>query len=216
MKKPIRRPRVIIFDFNGTMVNDFSISYLSVIKIFKNFKLIPPTEEEFRNGISTDFMKFYHSRGIPKEITAEDLNIHRKNIFRKNIDQLELRDGLISILDICDEFNIQKVIISAEDGELLSEMLKKFGMKNRFDYIAPDVKDKLPHILKVLKKTGVAPKQVVLIDDSKDGLLAGNRAKVWTVGFPHGYNPREMVESASPSFIIENLIDVLKLFPSGR
>ena len=66
-------------------------------------------------------------------------------------------------------------------------------------------------ILYTLDKLGVAPFEVVFVDDTNVGLTAGIRAGVHTIGITTGNNTYEQIQSVNPTTIIQRFSDIPKI-----
>jgi len=131
--------KVAIFDWNGTLCDDFPIVYKVVQKIFSHFGIKPPTPTRYRNEIEADFIRLYHNYGIPSGVTADYLN----DKFRRPILQLfwnraKLQNGARYVLSNCKKLGFECAIISGEMAAILKKRLVDFKIAGYFDYVAAD------------------------------------------------------------------------------
>lgn len=212
----MKKFKVAIFDWNGTLFNDFYVAYKVVIEIFRHYRLKPPTPRKYRNEIEADFIKFYHRHGIPSHVTATELNSKfRKPILLKHWNEVKLQKGARNVLSYCKRSGLKCAIISAEMSEILKKRLIKLGIEKYFDYVAADahLKPKAELMRILINKIGVKPKEMFYVDDSCDGIKSAKEVGIKTIGFTSGYYSKKRIISAEPDFVIDDLrkvIDIIK------
>ncbi|MDI6734208.1 MAG: HAD-IA family hydrolase [Patescibacteria group bacterium] len=193
---------LIIFDWNGTALNDLPLVYGSVCSIFKTYGVKPPTLKTYREEITADFMKFYRHYGIPKTASHNDLNKLRARYFEKNWNKAKLRPGVKLFLEQLDKIpDFQTAIVSAEITEVLSQRLCGFNIiVSLLDKIIGNAWDKEKALLDTIDTLGVKTENAVYVDDTFDGLTAAKNLGIHTIGFTAGYNTKKRILAAKPDF----------------
>ena len=211
--------KVAIFDWNGTLCNDFPLVYKVVEAIFAAYNLTPPTPAEYRNEIEADFIKLYHKYGIPQHVTAQYLNNEfRKKILEKYWNSIRLQKNTKFVLSNCKELGLKCAIISGEMSQILKKRLDYFGIAKYFDYVAADayLKPKTELMKMAIKEIRVKPKEVFYVDDSCDGIKSAKEVGIATIGFTCGYYSKRRIISAEPDFTIDDLKEIIEIIKQGR
>lgn len=208
----MRRWKLAVFDWNGTLLNDLPIVYDSVIEIFKRYGLPAPTLEEYRSEIKADFMKFYHAHGMPAEVTGDDLNKIRKEYLTAHRSESTLQNSTLTMLFSCKNAGLSRAIVSAQVPELLSQELVRFGIANVFDNVRGGAWPKKEEaLLEVMKKFDVRPYEAFYVDDTFDGIASAKNVGMATFGYTGGYNPRPRILEANPNWVIDDLSEIVPI-----
>lgn len=190
----VHLPRVVIFDFNGTLLDDLGVAYGSVQEIFNTYDMSCPTIQQFREEITADFMEFYYRHGFPKTTTADELNAIRRKFYRANGDKAQIRADVRATLNWLLAVGLYASIVSAEVTTTLHKYLLRDGLNRKFDFIRPEAwgsTDAKPKALaQAIDVFSCSPEDMIYVDDTVDGLVAAKQVGITPVAFtnPTGYN----------------------------
>jgi len=197
----LEKPKLAIFDWNGTLLDDLPMVYQSVVAIFRHYNLPPPTLSEYREEIEADFMKFYRNHGMPEGITGKDLNAIRKRYFQEHWNDALLRPHAEELLLLCrNQLGIPTALVSAEMREILIERLRSFKLMPLFDEIRGNSWNKEEALIATLDIFGTKAEDAFYLDDTYDGLMAAKNVGIKTIGFSAGYHSEQRVLAAKPDF----------------
>ena len=206
--------RMFIFDWNGTLVPDWPVSYGAIKTIFAFFGLSAPSEKVTRQEIGADYMEFYFRHGIPKPETEDGqsamkakLNRIRNTYLSENWESVRLADGAEDILRILSDRKALTAIVSAENPEILKARLVQFQIRSYLDHVASVAgKDgKFNALRSTALSFGPKPENCVYVDDTNDGILSAKRAGTRTVGILGGYNNDDFVLAARADITLSSL-----------
>lgn len=194
--------KLVIFDFDGVLVNTLNFSYK--IHQDKNKDLTWESYQNFANGNFHDGFEKAVKDGkiIPTdnfyEIYEKDLNI--LNI----VDILRLTINHLSDLYIL-------VIISSTPSYLIKDYLNKQDLISKFiDILGSDInRSKSFKIKSILKKYNISNKDTVFITDTLGDIKEANECGVSSIGVTWGLHGKEILEKGKPIVIIH---DPIKLF----
>src|SRR3989338_9650719 len=131
-----RTPRVVVFDFNGTLFDDLHVAYGSVQEIFRTYGLSCPTLEQYREEISADYMKFYYNHGLSTKTTSAELNIIRNKFYKTSGESAQIRPDVKNTLYFLSALKVRVAIVSAESSTNLYRQLMRSGnLQRSFDFI---------------------------------------------------------------------------------
>ena len=204
--------KAVIFDNNGTLLDDLDLAFGSVAEIFNTYSLPPPTLEQYRQEITSKFMQFYYDHGFPLTTTMEELNNIRKRYYKDNAHRAKFREDVYYVLRRLEERGIKLAIVSAEIESVLMERLNEAKIRH---YFGNNIKagvygNKEPALIQVVKDLDVNPEDAVYVDDTVDGTGAAKNVGIVPVAFGNGYNSPERLLTVT-SQIIYQLSDLLKL-----
>jgi len=194
-------PKVVVFDFNGTLLDDLHVAYGSVQELFKTYSIPCPTLEQFREEISSDFMEFYFRHGFLRPTTKNELEMLvtglqtiRRSFYRVNEDHARIRVDAPRTISRLLVKGFYVAIVSAEKGATLYRYLVKSGLQRQFDCImsgAWGYGAKKNALLEIGEIFRTHPADLIYIDDTVDGLSSARDAGVVPVAFTNstGYHP---------------------------
>ena len=118
------------------------------------------------------------------------INLHKKIVndyLEKNGVPVKL--GLIELLNYLDEEKIKKVVATSSYRKVAENVLIRANVYNRFDDIicGDEIKESKPSpdiFLKALEKLNLSADEVIVLEDSRMGILAAHRAKIKSIMIP--------------------------------
>ena len=127
----------IIWDFNGTIINDLPLSFSSIntvlsrrnIKILENF-------DAYRSVFCMPIITYYEKIGLdfskePYKIPADEW----VELYQRGTATIPLTDGIIETLDAIKNNNIPQYVLSASEKNMLTEQLEHYNLTTYFDEI---------------------------------------------------------------------------------
>lgn len=222
--------RVILFDFDGTLVNTTPL----ILKSFRaTWKKMFGFEMQDADYIKT-FGTLLHS--AMKELTeqcladgrickVDDLTVMADELLRTyRIFNNEWHDQIVEPFAEIDE-TLQELrargfrlgIVSSKIRLGVERGLNLFAMAELFDVIisADDVTNHKPHpepLLKALDTFGAAAHEAIYVGDSIHDIAAGRAANITTVAAAWGPFPRTDLEALRPDHLLDTPSELLKLF----
>jgi beta-phosphoglucomutase len=180
----------VIFDMNGTMIDDMGFHNKAWVKFCKKygFNLI---EEEFKQKFSgkknTDILPEVFGKTLtPDEIyklSEEKEQIYRE-IYSSYIKEVT---GLKDLINTLKEKALKVAIATTAIEPNRKFVLEALGLENEFNIILGDehVTHGKPHpeiYLETAKKLGVEPSKCLVFEDSPSGVESGKNAGMKVVG----------------------------------
>ena len=202
---------LLIFDFNGTLQDDLHYIYeCGPRRIFKKFGLYCPSLDEYRAEVGGDFMSsFYWPRGIPREVSAKDLNEIMKQAMKEHGEPPHLFLDALEALEAVVKSGCQSVLVSAYDSAKLADALRRHGLEKRFSHVSGDIRDKAAEFVRLMDACGVAPERTAAVGDTVEDAAAAAGAGVTPFVCPRGFHTRERIEALRTDIptlvVIENL-----------
>jgi HAD superfamily hydrolase (TIGR01509 family) len=145
------------------------------------------------------------------DATVEELTCESEQVFAEILsERLELMPGASALLDALEDAGIPKAIATSSRRAFATDVLSRFDLEPHFEFIlaAEDVDQGKPHpeiYLKAAARLGVAPNEVLVLEDSENGCRAAAAAGTFAVAVPAGHSSRHDFSCAS--LRIESLAD---------
>lgn len=216
--------RLVIFDNNGTIYDDLDVAYGSATEIFKTYSIPSPTKDQYRSGMTANFMKFYHDHGFPncssgdeENKLASDLNRIRASYYKEHGDRAVFRPDVAKTIFELKTMGIQTAIVSAETDLLLSRELHRFGYDGVFKPVISDVRNKQVCLTDLCRELGVNANSAIYVDDTVDGTSAAKRAGLIPVGViaDNAYNSPDRLKEVT-LLLVRNLYEVVGIARNFR
>lgn len=128
----------IIWDFNGTIIDDVEAGIVSVNKLLSDRNLpVIPDKESYRRVFRFPIIEYYRSLGF--DFDAEPYEVLAPlwvDEYLKNSKDSPLRDGFSEVLVAFGSLKIPQHVISATEQNMLLRQLTSFGIVDRFESIS--------------------------------------------------------------------------------
>lgn len=207
--------KYVIWDFNGTIIDDRELSLNLLNEILEKQGKNPVDEEAYLDLFGFPIHKYYLKAGITFEKESFDdiakWYIAKYQPFSLN---LKLHDGVVEALIILRKMGIKNICLSASLQENLEEQLKHFEIYDYFDYIIgiDNIKalgkDKVG--TQFLKEHKINPQECLYIGDTIYDYDVAKKMKVRSVLFSGGHQSKERLLKKT-RIIIDNVYDIISL-----
>lgn len=210
MKPMPKKPRFLLFDLDGTLVETLTDIACSVNHALIALGLPPHSLEGVRTFVG---------RGV--EVLAEravgpgnaDKAESVLDLFRAHYDKHCLDNSMLfpGAMECLDRFRDRKLgVVSNKPERYVHLILRGLGIADRFAVVfgGDSVEEKKPSPLMVrlaLQKMNLAPEEGILIGDMPVDIETGRAAGVYTVAVLGGFGSRAMLEEAEPDLLVESL-----------
>lgn len=185
----------VIFDFNGTIVNDVDLSIACMnnsIKKYLNRK--PLTIEEYRNIFCFPVKDYYEKVGFDfNKFNWQEVGQHWMDYYVAHQDEQKLHEGVLELLKSNKEKGIKNILLSASKIDLLIKQVKNLGIYDYFDEILglDDIyaTSKIPIALNWIKDKD--PNECLFIGDSAHDKQVADQMKVRCILIAKGHESKQ-------------------------
>lgn len=127
--------KYLIFDFNGTIVNDIALSLESFnYCLNKYLNKGPLTLEEYRNIFCFPVIDYYKKVGFDFNVQSwEEVAKCWMDHYQKHHHECEIFDGVTDLIIEAHKLGYRCVVLSASETSILNLQLKEFGIFDYFD-----------------------------------------------------------------------------------
>lgn len=183
--------KAVIFDMDGVIIDSEPIHFEVDMQTMREFgvniskdelnKYVGTTNEYMLNNLIN---KYKIQKSI-KEILEYKMELTIRRIKETKINAIS---GIPELLISLKHNNIKTAIGSSSPKELIITVIEKFQLGKYFDCIVSgdEVKEGKPKpdiYLEVSKRIGVNPEECIVIEDSRNGVLAAKNAGMKCFGF---------------------------------
>lgn len=212
---------LIIFDFDGTLINSIPDLTFSLNKMLAHYNLPPLTVEE-----TTPFI----GNGA-RVLVQRAINFSTKDIVNSNIDFEEAfklyyesylkyscvktytYPGVIDTIKYLQKKGYKLAICTNKPTIFIEPILKKLEIIQYFDHwIGEDsLSEKKPSakpLIYLAEKEKLHIDKCLMVGDSKNDIYAAHNAKMDSVGVSYGYNYNENIAEYNPTLIIDHFSDL--------
>jgi len=207
MKKSVD---LIIFDFDGTLVDSRADIVNSVNKMLSSLGFAQKSPEEVAGFIGTGLKQLIidvlGTAKTPK--LSEAIKLY-KDIYRRHMfDNTTVYPGTADVLEYFKDK--KKTIISNKSAEFIELSLKKFKIEKFFIKISGGDDDNCRKpsacpIINVMKELKAKQRETIIIGDSSLDIQTGINAGILTCGATYGIGKKEDILALKPDFIIDKI-----------
>lgn len=194
----------IIFDWCGTLSDDFILVYSTAMNIFKKLGLKTIPIEQYRKEFCLPYMDFYKKyTNTPKE----ELDKYFLEEFTK-LGEPKLFLGVKGSLETLKKKGFNMIILSSHQQPKLEKEIENNGLNGCFLEVIGSTHDKLKVIKDIVRTHKFSSEETVYVGDMVHDIKAGKKADLKTVGITWGFQDRSRLGKASPDFLIDDITEL--------
>ncbi|MFA5000584.1 MAG: HAD family hydrolase [Patescibacteria group bacterium] len=200
--------KAFIFDWSGTLSDNFRCFVKVCALMFKKYGLSPISENEIKLNFDTPYMKFWN-KYLPDQTQVEHHRIYEKLIHQ--VDEPRLYPGVENIVRYLNGADYKIFVLSSDPvSKLMIEVLKS-GLEGLFSKIIGGVHDKKETLTSLIKEFKLNKDNTFYVGDTAGDVVAGKYAGLKTVGISWGFQHKSILTKSKPDFLIDDIIDIKKI-----
>jgi phosphoglycolate phosphatase len=186
----------IIWDWNGTLLNDTSLSLNIINGLLKSKNINTLSMEDYRLIFDFPVKNYYEKAGFDfSEYSFEEVGKQWMDEYEIRKGETDLFDGTYDVLDYMSSLGIGQSILSAYSLETLIEMINDHWLTKYFEHITG-----LDHIYatsklvigrELIKKIDVPLQKIVLIGDTIHDHEVASELGIQCILIANGHQSRE-------------------------
>ena len=188
----------IIYDWNGTLIDDVSACHSILNRLLVRYNLSPVSFDVYRDVFTFPVIEYYKRVGFELDkYSFEEVASHFKPMYDEAFLSCNLYDGVRKTLSWARDNGIKQYLLSATQIDSLMEQIEHFGIGEYFDKIVGTDnfhgKSKIDEGRGLIESEGLRGKRFVLVGDTDyDATVArALGAEVMLVDF--GHKPHEFL-----------------------
>ncbi len=210
-------PKLIIFDFDGTLVDTTAIILSTYQMTIRQLKADSRTDAQCQATIGLPLKEGFRQLYPSYDETKLDVCVDTyRRIFKENKASLvpKLYPGVRDTLDELERLNIQMAIASSRARQSLIEFCEDTDILKYFSLVvgADDVQHPKPNpepVLITLKTLNQEAAHTLVVGDMPVDIAMGKGAGCLTAGVTYGNSSRADLTVACPSYILNSLPEIL-------
>lgn len=214
MKYNFLKYKHVIWDWNGTLLNDTWISVYSINNVLSEFNHTKITIDKYREKFKFPISEFYESVGLHSgkqdhKVVADKFI----NCYFSKIKECKLHENVNYILNILKNVGIGCSILSSSPKEILLHSLSFFNINSFFGTVCGvdnnDGNGKLENGLRLLELLNINKRNIVLIGDTDNDYFIAKKLGIECILISNGHQERKRLEILDVS-VIENITELIK------
>ena len=191
----------IIFDFNGTLLDDFDVTYTIENEVFKSVGLKGFSKKRCKDTFINPINKYYDALGLnDKDYDYKDINSRFFEEYLKRWkEESKLFKNEKEILMDLKARGFKLYILSATEISLLKEQLEYFGIIDLFtDFIAANNKDgksKIEYGKEFIKKHRLNKDNTILVGDTLHDFESAEAFEIDSIYLTKGHNSKKRLKT---------------------
>lgn len=204
----------IIFDWSGTLADDFKPVLAATNEIFKQYGKPEFTDADFREKFFLPFTDFY-KQYLP-EATMIQLEHYYHSSFKLLQEQIPLLSHARETLDYCRERGMKIFLLSTIHAEHYEVQADRLGVKSYFTKAYVQALDKRKTIHQLLTDWDLEPSETLFVGDMQHDIETAKHGGVRSCGVLTGYDSLEKLKVMEPDLIFKDLLGLLHYLQHHR
>lgn len=209
-------PKVIIFDFDGTIADtvDALVSIANRLALDFGYRHIHPEQLAFlKNLTSREIIKYSGVSLFKIPFLVKKVKGELKN----KIPELKPIPGIKEALTELQNQGYKLGIITSNSKENVTQFLTINDLNHLFDFIYSGITifGKTTIINNVLRQKQLKPQEVIYVGDETRDIEASKKANIQVIAVTWGFNSAEVLAKQNPDYLIERPSELLEVMNSG-
>lgn len=161
----------VIWDWNGTLLNDIELCINSINKLLTARNLPVVEKETYKEIFSFPVQDYYKTLGFDFEKEDFSIPAHQFiDLYKKGFDGCSMQENSLAVLQYFQQNSIRQFVLSAMEHDMLEKTLKEKGISEFFEGIA-GLQDhyavsKIEQGLKLIKQYNIETNNTWLMGDT--------------------------------------------------
>jgi len=183
----------IIWDYNGTVLDDAYTSVLAVNEMLAARGLPKTNLEVYKKTLTMPLTEYYKTVGIYTDDIAV-LSQEFRGYCKKHGDSSRIFDGVYDVIAFAKSLGIKNILLSSLYNEHLIEETKKYCIDGWFDTVSglldKNLGSKSDTARRIFKEQGINPKNVLFIGDLVTDAITAKEVGADCILIPNGHTDK--------------------------
>ena len=213
--------KLVVFDWNCTILSDFAACYHGDAQIFKYFNLKQPSIKRYRDTFSMPMTDFFEKNGIPAKKFEENLDTlmgEFHDYYEERAKHARSRAGAKNLLRWLHDNGIEAVILSNHTVSGIEKQLKRLSLKKYFDavlandnHLQTGWKDKGWRVTNYLKKRHFKKNEVLVVGDAPEEITIARKLGAKVASITDGMYATKRLRAGKPDYLIHRLDELIPI-----
>lgn len=204
--------KLVVFDFDGTIVDSLEESYRITEKLFNIFNINIEWKNirEYKRVKDKQLVHIVKKHNIKRLKLLLFLTI-AYNFFMKEYEPKIIK-GIDRIIKKLKKKNVYVAINSSNFKRVIKKVLKKYNLLQYFDAIESfQLESKIDKMKKLIKKFKVKEEDVIFITDTINDIKEMENTNIITIGVTWGFDYLKELKKARPNYICKTVKELDKV-----
>lgn len=199
--------RNVIFDWSGTLSNDFDSLYSVVSSLFMEIGIGTISRDEFRKEFRLPYMDFWRKY---TKLGYAGLKPRFDRLMAEKWSPKPF-DGTASLLKEVHERKLRMVLLTSHIPEYLEKELSDYGFRGYFSRVASGIMDKREAIGTLADEEGFRKSDTAFVGDMAHDIETGKKAGIAAIAVLWGYDTKDKLEEAGPDYIVRSFSELKRV-----
>ncbi len=202
--------KTIIFDFDGTIADSFSLVLEIAHDLTKHPRLL-------------DKKEIHRLKDLQLIDVAKELNIPKykwpylvfkgRKLMLKRIDEIKPFNGIQDLFQEIKNKDYQIYIMSSNSEKNIDMFLRKYNLKKYINktYGSVGILNKARNLNKIISRNNLDRSKVYYIGDEPRDIEASKKVNIRIISVSWGFNSKEMLKAHSPDYIVNKPQEILTI-----
>ena len=202
--------RALIFDFDGTIADTLGESRRIFNEIATDYGIRQVEEHEVADLRHLSLKEILSKLNIPKR-RVPSIIARGTGMMRANIDRLQLIDGMKEALTDLRNHTDSFGILTSNTTANVDIFLRNHSIRDLFEFVSSTSKltGKARHLRAIRKTFSLSNDEMLYIGDELRDVKAAQKAKIPHAAVSWGFNSRESLAAAKPTYLIDHPLEFL-------
>lgn len=215
--------KLVVFDWNGTLLSDAKASWLAGNECLKFYGAPPLSYADYREHFTFPIIHFYKKCGLCTDHVLKHKDAANE-IFQNAYEELSARArtrrGARGLLDHLQTQNITSIILSNYRTEKIQSHLGRLKLESHISTVLAHDCDGTTIMEKTSKegrlsdymaKRNYKPSDVIIVGDSAEEPDVARKLGLTSIGITDGYITEKRLRKAKPDYIVHSLQQITPL-----
>lgn len=205
----------IIWDWNGTLLNDIELCVEIVSNLAQSHRKEPLSLREYKSVFGFPIIEYYKKIGIDFELESfESLTQKFITQYNSRVKHCQLHHGVTDTLDFFRERNFSQYILTAAHKRDVEQLLNHFAIQDYFQGIEGlenyRAESKVERGKSLIRDHGIEKEKTLLIGDTVHDLEVAEEIGIKCILISNGHQSKDrLMEAKIPADRVQDRIEAL-------
>ncbi|WP_372948752.1 HAD family hydrolase [Mariniphaga sp.] len=207
--------RAIIWDWNGTLLNDLGLCVSSINILLENRKLPILNPEKYKEVFSFPVKDYYQAVGF--DFTKEAFKVPAMefiSLYESQVENCTLQPGPLDVLSFFEEKGLKQFVLSAMHQDMLEKTLKHNGIFRFFEAVAGlgdhYAVSKVERGQQLINQFKIEKEKALIIGDTIHDFEVAQELGIRCILIADGHQSEERLKKTG-AFVLNNLFEMKKV-----
>lgn len=193
--------KAVIFDWSGTLSDDFEPCYRAFMDTIRHFGCEPVSRAEWRRIAQIPFPPIYRQLGV--DASDEEISDNFCRFFERYSSMPKPFPETEAVLKWLKSRNVETAVLSVHS--FVRQEARDYGITEHLDHIGEKVMDKTRVIREFMEKMRTDNNDTLFVGDMVHDIDTARSAEIPVAAVLHGYDSEPKLRSAGPDFVLKDL-----------